>query len=220
MLELSYNLLDNDGLMYVEVPSILILSDERVVEEFFIDKHTFHFDKAALVNLAKACGFTVVKDFNSDEYNIKLLFSKTIPCDDSLKCSNSDLDDLFISYNGRIQANRNLLRSLVETRLRPLAKKQKVAYWGANRIFDALVKYGGLTSEDVYLLVDTHMAGKLDNTSGFPIVHPDYIRSQEPQVCVVLARSSEDTISTLAYNMGVRHVLKFSELFDQVAFPG
>jgi hypothetical protein len=98
-----------------------------------------------------------------------------------------------------------------------LSRRQKVAYWGANRIFDALVKYGGLDRDDVYMLVDTYMAGKLERSQGFAIEHPDYIRAKEPQVCVVLARSSEDIVASLAYDMGVRHVLKYTELIDQVA---
>jgi len=69
----------------------------------------------------------------------------------------------------------------------------------------------------VYMLVDTYMFDKLQSSSGFCIEHPDYLRVKEPQVCLVLARSSEDAISSLAYEMGVRHVLKYSELLDQVS---
>ena len=217
MLESSFNMLETNGLMYVEVPNIEILSDPRGVEEFFIDKHTFHFSPQVLLNMATTCGFSLAQDLGSDKYNIKLLFSKTRPHNNIISFNDDSLVDLISAYPGIIQENRRLLSCLVESRLRPLSKRQKVSYWGANRIFDALVNYGGLGKDDVFMLVDTYMAGKLDKSSGSPIEHPDYLRVREPQVCVVLARSSEDQIASLAYDMGVRHVLKYSELLDQVA---
>jgi len=217
MLESSFHILENNGLMYVEVPNIEILSDPRGVEEFFIDKHTFHFSAQVLVNIATTCGFSLAQDLGSDKYNIKLLFSKSKPLNRLISFTDNSLVDLISAYPRIIQENRRLLACLVDSRLRPLSKRQKVAYWGANRIFDALVNYGGLGKDDVFMLVDTYMAGKLDKSSGFPIQHPDYLRVREPQVCVVLARSSEDQIASLAYDMGVRHVLKYSELLDQVA---
>lgn len=217
MLESSFNILDANGMMYVEVPNIEILSDPRGVEEFFIDKHTFHFNAQVLVNIATTCGFSLTQDLGSDRYNIKLLFSKSKPLNNPISSNDDSLVDLISAYPGIIQENRRLLACLVESRLRPLSKRQKVVYWGANRIFDALINYGGLGKDDVFMLVDTYMAGKLDKSSGSPIVHPDYLRAEEPQVCVVLARSSEELIASLAYEMGVRHVLKYSELLDQVA---
>jgi len=217
MLEQSYRLLTDNGLMYIEVPNIRILSDPRGVEEFFIDKHTFHFDPQVLINMATSCGFSVTKDFGTDYLNIKILFVKNRPASNPIACADDSVDDLITKYPAILEHNRELLANLVETRLRPLAKRQKVAYWGANRIFDALVKYGGLSSEDVYMLVDTYMFGKLNASSGFCIEQPDYLRVKEPQVCVVLARSSEEVIASLAYDMGVRHVLKYSELIDQVS---
>lgn len=217
MLESSFDILETNGLMYIEVPNIDILSDPRGVEEFFIDKHTFHFNAQMLANIATACGFSLDQDLGSDKYNIKLLFSKCKPLNGSISFDDDSLVDLICAYSGIIQENRRLLACLVESRLRPLSKRQKVAYWGANRIFDALVNYGGLGNDDVFMLVDTYMAGKLDRSSEIPIEHPDYLRLKEPQVCVVLARSSEDQIASLAYDMGVRHVLKYSELLDQVA---
>ena len=218
MLESSFNALDASGMMYIEVPNIQILSDSRGVEEFFIDKHAFHFNVQVLVNMATTSGFELAQDLGSDRYNIKLLFSKGKPLNYPIIFNDGSLFDLITAYESIIQVNRNLLVRLVESRLRPLANRQKVAYWGANRIFDALVNYGGLEKDDVFMLVDTHMAGKLNHSSGFPIEHPDCLRVREPQVCVVLARSSEDLIASLAYDMGVRHVLKYSELLDQVAW--
>lgn len=217
MLEASHQLLKPDGYMYVEVPSIDILGDPRGVEEFFIDKHTFHFSRATLVNLVESCGFEIVDDFQSDDYNIKLLFRRIEFSRKLAKLIDSTAKKLIAAYPGILNQNRELLTQLVATRLMPLSKRQKVAYWGANRIFDALVKYGGLTQDDVFMLVDTHMAGKLDHSAGICIEHPDYLRVKEPQVCVVLARSSEATVASLAYDIGIRHVLKYSELLDQVA---
>ncbi len=216
MIRKSYEVLSENGLMYVEVPEINIIEDNRGVEEFFIDKHSFHFSYTTLINLAQKNGFEVVRNFESDIYNIKILFKKGLK-KINLKQEKAVLMFPKINrYKSIIPENRKILKKIVELKLSPLAKKQKVAYWGANRIFDSLVKYGNLSKNDVYMLVDTHMYGKLDASNGFRIDHPDYLRVNEPNVCVILARSSEEYLAKVAYEMGIRHILKYSELFDQI----
>ncbi len=216
MIKKSYQLLNNNGLMYIEVPEVNIIQDQRGIEEYFIDKHSFHFSLNSLINLANKNGFEVLKDFNSDKYNVKLLFKKGLKKDNTPK---DDLNSMLIKideYKKIIPRNRKILREIVRTKLSPLAKKQKVAYWGANRIFDSLVKYGNLSLDDVFMLVDNYMHGKLDSSNGFKIEHPDYLRIKEPNVCVILARSSEEYLAKVAYEMGIRHILKYSEIFDQI----
>ena len=44
----------------------------------------------------------------------------------------------------------------------PLIKRQKVAFWGASRTLDALVKYGALDLSNAHIIVDSYLHGKLN----------------------------------------------------------
>jgi len=68
----------------------------------------------------------------------------------------------------------------------------------------------------VFALVDKHLWDKIDKNQGIPIQRPEMLRLLEPNVVVALARSSEEAIAKTANRMGVRHVLRFNELMDQI----
>lgn len=214
------------GHILIDVPNIEAIGLPDIVEEFFIDKHNYHFDPTGLTAFVESKGFEIVWCSSPpDAYNITILARKigddlgaptgyTTRLPASLAQSNRDLIG---DYEHRLGHNRTLLRRLVDEKLRPLAARQKVAYWGAGRIFDALVKYGGLAAGDVHLLVDKHLSKLVAQTHDFPIHRPERLRIVEPHVVVVLARSGEDAIASRAHAMGTRNVLKFSELLAQVA---
>lgn len=68
----------------------------------------------------------------------------------------------------------------------------------------------------MFALVDKHLWDKIDKNQGIPIQRPEMLRLLEPNVVVALARSSEEAIAKTANRMGVRHVLRFNELMDQI----
>tara|TARA_B100000315_G_scaffold168054_1_gene156573 strand:+ start:1328 stop:2512 length:1185 start_codon:yes stop_codon:yes gene_type:complete len=206
--------------LFLEVPNLKNIEDSNIVEEFFMDKHTFHFDRETLYSFLKRMGFTLVyENEKSDMYNIAFVLQKsdsktTLPHENTQSNVKNNAKSIE-RYNQLLSDNRKLLQTLVEKKLKPLAKRQKVAYWGAGRIFDALLKYGGLTVNNVYALVDKHLWDKVDNSQGTNIQRPEILRILEPNVVVALARSSEETIAKTAKRMGVRHVLRFNELMEQ-----
>jgi SAM-dependent methyltransferase len=221
MIEIMRQALRPGGLLLLEVPNLAGIQGEDIVEEFFIDKHSLHFDRETLLDYVRCAGFSIVLGAEDiDPLNITLLLRR-----DGERMSYHPKDGAtrvlrnlqwITDYAKRLPANRLLLKRIVEEKLRPLAIRQKVGYWGAGRIFDALVNYGGLGPEDVYCLVDRHLHGIIKETHGVPIERPEMLRLREPQVLVALGRSAEDVMARNAYAFGVRHVVKFSELLGQV----
>lgn len=221
MLRQMHDCLRPGGWLVLEIPNIAAIALPDTVEEFFIDKHTFHFDRDTLLDFVRQSGYEVVRGAeDQDPLNITLLLRRAgpavvyRPADGAARARRHDA--WIAGYGPRLSENRALLRRLVDEKLRPLGQRQKVAYWGAGRIFDALVKYGGLQAENVYMLVDRHLHGIVAQTHGVAIDKPERLRIREPQVCVVLGRSGEEAMARAAYAFGVRHVLKFSELLEQV----
>lgn len=218
MLERLRDLLGDQGLLYLEVPALEAISKSGIVEEYFIDKHTFHFDRKGLREWVSELGLCVVAENDShDLYNITLLLKRG---EQHPSFCNSERVEhnrkLIHNYLKQLEANRKILKYMVEQQLRPLATRQRVAYFGAGRIFDALVKYGGLDPHSVHVLVDSYLHGKVPEIHGLPIEKPAALKQFEPQVCVVLGRSAEDQMRAVAIRHGIRHVITFSELFEQL----
>ena len=219
MMEITHACMKPGGWCFLEVPNIDAIGHADIVEEFFIDKHTFHFDRLSLARLVEATGFDIAHGRDDrDHLNISLVLRRSergpspAPSDRALAQRNVDL---IARYRETLERNRALLRRVVSEKLAPLAGRQKVAYWGAGRIFDALVKYGGLQPAHVYRLVDRHLAGLMSDAHGVRIDKPEALKAAEPHVVVVLARSSEAEIARSAHRFGVRHVVTFTDLLAQ-----
>ncbi len=209
------------GLLFLEVPNIAALRLEDTVEEFFIDKHTFHFDRAGLVDYVEHLGFEVLSaEDDNDIYNVSLLVKRAnppnaTPYSPAVEVELAAKKALLATYADILAANRRKLKQLVDNLIIPFVARQKVAFWGAARIFDALVKYGGLSSNQVGCLVDSHLWSIVGQTHGTPIRKPDYLKRYEPQVVIVLARSAATHIANDVRSLGIRHVVKFQDLLSQ-----
>lgn len=221
MLKYIFNMLRPGGLFLLEVPNITGISSIDVVEEFFIDKHTFHFDRETLINFLESIGFSIeIGKEDTDSLNITLLLKRS-KSSNEFRSTNGDnravQNKTWINnFSHQLLNNRILLKKIVTEKLHPLGKRQKVGYWGAGRIFDALVQYGELNKNDVYCLVDGYLHGLVKETHGIYIDRPENLRLHEPQVLVALGRSAEEFMAKTAYQFGIRHVIKFSELIAQV----
>ena len=220
MLQQIHDAMKDGSVLFLEVPNLEGIGDPNSVEEFFMDKHTFHFDRKTLCNYCESIGFEIISGKDSiDSLNLSLFLRKggdisTFPSENASSVISNN-SKLLAEYEKLLPANRELLKAMVQTKLKPLAERQKVAYWGAGRLFDALMKYGGLKQDNVYCLVDKHLWKIIDKTHDIPIQRPEQLRILEPHIVVVLARSSAGTIARNANRMGVRHVLCFNELMDQ-----
>ena len=220
MIEIIRKALRPGGMLLLEVPNLQGITGQDVIEEFFIDKHTFHFDRETLIDYVTSSGFSVLRGLNdNDELNITLLLCRDAEsvvyhpiAGISRATRNFEWINLFAN---RMPINRQLLKWIVQEKLRPLGARQKVGYWGGGRILDTLLKYGGLRPDDIFCLVDSHLHKIVKETNGIRIERPEMLRILEPQVLVTLGRSSENLMAKSAYSFGIRHVVMFSELMGQ-----
>ncbi|MFQ5640126.1 MAG: class I SAM-dependent methyltransferase [bacterium] len=62
-----------EGVLFLEVPNLDLIRSEDIVEEWFIDKHLYHFSQETLINYLNTTGFRVVENAtNHDIENITL----------------------------------------------------------------------------------------------------------------------------------------------------
>lgn len=219
MLNHLYLLLKVGGYAFIEVPNIDVITEDDVVEEFFIDKHKFHFNRSILLDYLKNMEYEIILgDSETDNSNITLLIKKKVKTKSSNIVPFADDDRVnaniaaISKYQDQLEKNREKLRAVAE-KLASFMRKQKVVLWGAGRIFDALIRYGKLETNNLYCLVDSYLAPLLSEVHGVPIKTPKTLRLMEPDVVVILAKTSTDDIEEQARKFGIRHVIKFSDIF-------
>lgn len=218
MIETMSDLLKIGGYAFLEVPNADIMMEDDIVEEFFIDKHRFHFNRKPLVDYCEFIGFEIVYGKNdTDVSNITLVLKKVTQRDPEAKFAveNPELvihnKESIKKYEATLTKNREKLKA-VAAKLDTFMDRQKVAFWGGGRIFDALVRYGGLHAEKAACVIDRYLADKIDQVHNVKLQKPEAIKMVDPQVVVILAKSSTDEIYQEVRNSGVRHVIKFEDL--------
>lgn len=207
------------GYIFLEVPNVEIIGESDIVEEFFIDKHTFHFHPDVLLPYLGKCGFKIVAN-KTDVSNITLLCQKNKEIKQPVIVStNSKLakeqEKLISEYIKTLATNRNKLKA-ISAKLYEFMGRQKVVFWGAGRIFDALVRYGELKTDRLAGLIDSFLSKQVPEFHGVKVSAPNILRMIEPQVVVILAKSSALAIEKEVRSYGIRHVIKFSDLITNL----
>jgi hypothetical protein len=215
MLEKAHSLGRPGTMLFVEVPDIGAIRDTDVVEEFFIDKHSFHFAASSLDAMLEATGWTVSARPTDGSFNLSRLCIWTDQMSPVKTSTSADLIDDLAAYAGRLEANRQLLARAGRW-LSDLEARQRVCIWGAGRVFDALVRYGNYQPQRV-LLVDDYLSRHLTDIHGYPLRNSAAIPAFAPQVAMLLTRSSTNAVGVALRGMGVRNTVSFSELLSIVA---
>jgi SAM-dependent methyltransferase len=185
------------GLLVLDAPNIAILDADDMIEEWFIDKHLYHFSIRTLMRLVESTGFEVIAAPDiADRENILLIARKSYTAHPAI-----DPDPR------EVASSQQLIASYGATRARNLAalthaaaeiaamKPRKVAIWGAGRIFDVLVQHGGLAPESLALLIDTHLKAYVSERFGCALAGPEALETNKPDVIVIMSRGFADEIA-------------------------
>jgi len=192
-----WRVLKPGGLLILDAPNIAFLDADDVVEEWFIDKHLYHFSARTLMRLLEASGFEIVcaPDI-SDRENLLLVARKSLKAHPAIE-----------SDSREVAAAQSLITTYVCARARNLAaltfvageisamRPKRVAVWGAGRIFDSVVRYGQLLPGSLTLLVDTHLKAHVAERFGCPLASPEELAKAKPDVVVIMSRGFADEIA-------------------------
>jgi len=219
MIRKIHRCLKKGGHLFLEVPNIYVITKLDLLEEFFIDKHLFHFDPYVLKEFLDNEGFTEeMSSSGEDLYNISLILSKTSDAKGPFRLTNKGRAESHVQmvkdYSRRLRQNRENLKDLVRNRLVPFLKRQRVAFWGAGKIFDALVRFGQLDANLVHCLVDDYLFRLLPSLHGIPIHPSEVLKTYEPQVLIVLARNSSEDIIRKSRSMGIKNIITISQIME------
>lgn len=213
-------LLRPEGRLFIEVPSVRILENTDHLEEFFIDKHTFHFHPATLAAAVRHAGFEIVAETPPADSNHVTLMLRPAPDGAAVPAFPAGLGETAAAirrslahYSANLAANRRKLDTAL-AKIEFLVGRQKVAFWGAGRQLDAFLRHTGFDPRRVGAVIDEHLHGIIGDVRGAAVRPPDVLRTLSPQVVVAFARQAFPEIARRCRSYGVKNVIKFSDLLD------
>jgi len=209
MLKKCYKILRNDGYMFLEVPNSEIINKQDNLEEYFIDKHHYHFFSDGLKLKLKQIGFDIVKESINDQYNISFVVKKNKKSIPEITQENKNNIEDYLKkikeYEFLLKKNRKKLKETCK-KINDLCSRQKVAIWGCSRILDAALKYGELNNTNIEFVIDNNISKILKETNGLEVFSSSVLYERDIDVVIVMARSSKEEIIQSARSYGIRHV--------------
>lgn len=182
--------LKSGGLLVIDAPNTALLGGEDIVEEWFIDKHLFHFSARTLSRMIEAAGFTVIEwNDPADAVNVLFVAKKTGQPQESVADDPAEVLQA-TALMARYQKTRARNLTALKEAARELAalKPRKIALWGAGRLFDLLVREGGFDPAILSLLIDTQLQKHMPSRHGMALAPADALTDTNADVVVVMSR--------------------------------
>jgi ubiquinone/menaquinone biosynthesis C-methylase UbiE len=213
-----WRVLKPNGLLVLDAPNISIIDADDIIEEWFIDKHLYHFSARTLMRMVCAAGFDIVAapDLNDHE-NLLIVARKS-----KVTHAAHEADPREVAEAERLLANyisaraRNLAAlTAMAAEIAKLAPK-RVAMWGAGRLFDTLVTHGQFAPEMLSLLIDKHLKAHVATRYGCKLAEPEALSDADPGVVVVMSRGFAQEIAEEARRLAPRaEIILYSDLLSR-----
>jgi SAM-dependent methyltransferase len=185
-----------NGYLLVEVPNTAIIGSNDIVEEFFTDKHLYHFSPRSLARLLSVCGFRAVAIGDPrDSVNITVVAVKADDLSPAVPADPREVEAaaaLISTYHA--QRLQNLSALVQVAAMIDAMAPRKVAIWGAGRLLNSLILNGGLRPQALAAVVDKHLIRYAQEAHGIRLTAPEDLGNVRPDIVVVMSRSFADEI--------------------------
>ncbi len=210
-----WRVLKPGGLLLLDAPSTALLDAEDIVEEWFIDKHLYHFSARTLMRLVTAAGFDIVEPPDpADRENLLIVACKADRAASVLSPDPREVAEAerLIAAYGAARARNLVALTAVAAELKSLAPR-RVAMWGAGRLFDSLVVHGGFMPQMLAGLIDAHLKAHVPVRHGCALKAPEALPEIDPGVVVVMSRGFAGEITAHARQLAPRaEIITYSDL--------
>jgi SAM-dependent methyltransferase len=167
--------LKTGGILVLDAPNIALIGGGDILEEWFIDKHLFHFSTTTLGRMIEAAGFEILREPDpKDDVNLLFVARKTGALPFAVTSDPMEVgvaQALFQRYQATRLANLAALQDAAAA-IRAMAPR-RVALWGAGRLFDLLVREGGFDPKGLSLLIDAHLQKHMETRHGVRLAAPE-----------------------------------------------
>jgi len=167
--------LKTGGILVLDAPNLALIGGRDILEEWFIDKHLFHFSATTLGRMIEAAGFEILREPDpADDVNLLFVARKTGALPFPVTTDPMEVgiaSALLQRYQATRLANLAALRHAAAA-IRALSPR-RVALWGAGRLFDLLVREGGFDPSTLSLLIDAHLQKHMAERHGVMLSAPE-----------------------------------------------
>ncbi|HWU24958.1 MAG TPA: class I SAM-dependent methyltransferase, partial [Rhizomicrobium sp.] len=206
-----WRVLKPGGLLLVDAPNIAIIDNDDIVEEWFIDKHLYHFSARTLMRLVTCAGFEIVAAPDvEDRENLLIVARKAYTAYPATEADPREVDRAertIVSYVSNRARNLAALTH-VSAIIAAMAPK-RVAMWGAGRLFDTLVVHGNFVPSSLSLLIDAHLNAHFESRYGCKLTGPESLPAADPDVVIVMSRGFAGEIAAEARRLAPRADILF-----------
>ena len=199
------------GLLLVDAPNTAILEADDIVEEWFIDKHLYHFSARTLMRMIASTGFEIIAAPEAEDRENLLIAARkaytAYPAASLDKIEVAEAEHLIATYTANRARNLAALTHVAAT-IHAMAPK-RVAMWGAGRLFDTLVVHGQFAPAQLSLLIDSHLKAHVDERHGCKLTGPEALTAANPDVVIVMSRGFAGEIAAEARRLAPRATILF-----------
>jgi ubiquinone/menaquinone biosynthesis C-methylase UbiE len=213
--------LKDGGLLVIDAPNTALLGGEDIVEEWFIDKHLFHFSARTLARMIEAAGFTIIEQNDpADAVNLLFVAKKTGTPGTVIAADPAEaVQALALIDSYRKTRARNLAALSAAAREISALAPRRVALWGAGRLFDLLVREGGFDPATLALLIDANLKKHMDSRHGVALSTPADLGGNA-DVVVVMSRMFADEIAADVKTRAPRaEIILYADLLGRARAP-
>jgi SAM-dependent methyltransferase len=206
------------GYLLIEVPNVARIAASDIVDEFFADRHLYHFSRRTLIRLLGVCGLRAIAI--ADPHDTANLTIVAVKGDEPRLAVPADRQEveaaaaLISTYQATRLKNLSVLADVART-IDAMAPR-KVAVWGAGRLLGNLIEAGGLKPQSLAAVVDKNLIRHTNEAHGLPLSPPELLTRLKPDIIVVLARTLEREIRQEAETrVPGAEVVAYAELLER-----
>lgn len=205
--------------LLLEVPNLAFITRDDVIEEFFIDKHTFHFNRYILRKYLALFGWNIVYENDAtDTTYITVLasFSGTPNPVHSWDAAAAQEAIAAIHYYIQTKAKN---ASLLQKAARHIESMYpaRIVIWGAGRLFDSLVRVGQLDLQKVHAVVDSYLPQYIQEVNCQKILKPNDVHYDGVDTLIIMSREYASEIVEQAHRLGYHgKVITYQSLLESL----
>lgn len=178
-----------DCRLFLEVPDLAFIRRADVLEEFFLDKHLFHFSREHLDGMLATAGWHPERWFADPLGENLTLIAR--PSSARQYCpppgEGNSWQTALHHYAETLARNRAALAQ----RIAALPVCHNLVCFGGGRLFDLAFSLGGLRPKAV---VDSHLHLHLKKRHGVPFFPPERLKELQPDLIVIASRGFQQEI--------------------------
>lgn len=212
------SLLSDNGLFFVDVPNILDFVDCGTLDDFFYDKHLLYFTPRTLVYLLVSQGFAV-KWLRADGNGCIECLAVRMPSHASRYPTIELYRELdpsrIIRYSKRLDAIRSRL-PLLSKRMEDFADtiESPLVAFGAGRILDAFVCYGGLDTGIFRFFVDNYLFQASKKVNGNDLLPLNELKEKRAEFILFTRNKSASLVGLILAQCPLASIYHWSD-FDE-----